>query len=59
MLYDTSIEETRCMNYMTTAEKQDSRRNKMYERERERNVESSIHRSLPVQNEVSSSGCEG
>ena len=52
MLYDTSIEETRCWKKKRT-------KNKMNEREREKNVRSTVHRSLPVQDEVSSSGCEG
>ena len=51
MLYDTSIEETRCWKKKRT-------KNKMNEREREKNVRSTVHRSLPVQDEVSSSGCE-
>ena len=33
--------------------------NKMYERERERNVGPSIHHRIPVQDEVSSPCCEG
>ena len=52
MLYDTSIEETRCWKKKRT-------KNKMNEREREKNVSSTVHHSLPVQDEVSSSGCEG